>query len=860
MFPKPDLTTGLKALWLALVSILMGPFALWFVLFAKMRRRNLLKPDPLRNVFLSAGFLAFLVFLFLIPLHWSLVLGIYLFAALWSAWRMLRPDRLALFHLFPSDRLDSPDRLEDAPRTPSTAERMGTLTFDSLRQCLLAAAMAIYPLVYILSLLRNIGELDSFSIHLPSDVYTDGLLWMLYATPLVGLAALAIWKSPVRPGLRVLVFFYGSIIVVLAWIMVWERFDLFLSAQLQGSDRNTLFFAFGREQNWRFGVKAFFYGSAFLLGIGYLTGSPKTGVFAKRAMFLGLPSMLLYANMLFALGDWNHYLSGFRERSFEAHRFAAYRFMAGAGLSRTPDAYTSPKLLEEWAELEYQSGDREKAVSLLRECVRLCRGKPYYAKLRKRAERSLDFLARAPEGKAVQLEMPVIKPASYLDQEWYALLSAVAFLKPAWTDLDLKKRLLELSNTVQLHLPKLENVPELVPALRLLELPVSICFLTSDRIRTALEAGNVPFLSLYGHWVPVSGYDPGRDGFYYYSYGSAQGSDWFRNEDTDLFYHSQGEAFGGEAEKRKSREFKYSLQKFVPRAELEDHILDIGGVGMILGDSAFGDADERKAAFLLERGDVHYQEHENYAEAALAYGEAGRLHPCDQAHSRMVYLKRRYWELASDPRDYQNLFREFPPEWMEKLGPAKPVEKAIIAKIMDGKLGTYLMMNWYVSPIPDSSLESRAAMDTALTLFRGLHRMDPDEPLYTDSLASLLTRRGDLAGSENLYGELAALYPFGNETALYRLAWTKLRLGKVGEIPGLLARCPSFEEDARYLTMKGAVSMSKGRYRSAYASLSRSLKVDKSIGETHALLAEYYRLRGDKPAMQVHLNWRRRST
>ena len=615
----------MKALWLGLVSILLGPFALWFVLFAKMRRRNLLKPDPLRNVFLLSGFLAFLVFLFLVPIHWSLVLGFYLIAALWTAWRMLRPDRLALF------RLGRPDGRETrADGNKSVAEWVDALRSDSLRQSLVAAAMAIYPLVYILALLRNIGELDNFSIHLPSDVYTDGLLWMLYVTPLVGMAGLAVWKAALRPGLRVLIFFYGSIIVVLAWIMVWERFDLFLSAQLQGPDRDALFFGFRTEQKWRFGIKAFFYGSAFLLGIGYLIGSPKTGVFAKRAMFLGIPSMLLYANMLFALGDWNHYLSGIRERSFEAHRFAAYRFMAGAGLARTPAAYASPKLLEEWAELEYQSGNRGKAASLLRECSRLCRGKPYYAKLRKRVDRSLEFLARVPEGKAVQLEMPVIKPASYLDQEWYSLLSAVAFLKPDWTDLDLKKRLLELSNTVQLHLPKLENVPELVPALRLLEMPVSICFLTSDRIRAALEAGHVPFLSLYGHWVPVSGYDPGRDGFYYYSYGSAPGFDWFRNEDTDLFYHRQGEAFGGEAEKRKSRDFKYSLQKFVPRAELDDHILDIGGVGMILGDSTFGGADERKAAYLLERGDVHYQDHENYEAAALAYREAGRLHPGDQ--------------------------------------------------------------------------------------------------------------------------------------------------------------------------------------------------------------------------------------
>ena len=57
-----------------------------------------------------------------------------------------------------------------------------------------------------------------------------------------------------------------------------------------------------------------------------------------------------------------------------------------------------------------------------------------------------------------------------------------------------------------------------------------------------------------------------------------------------------------------------------------------------------------------------------------------------------------------------------------------------------------------------------------------------------------------------------------------------------------------------------SVAMRKGRYRSAYTSLARSLKIDKSIGETHSLLADYYRRRGDKNAMQVHLNWKQRST
>ncbi len=132
--------------------------------------------------------------------------------------------------------------------------------------------------------------------------------------------------------------------------------------------------------------------------------------------------------------------------------------------------------------------------------------------------------------------------------------------------------------------------------------------------------------------------------------------------------------------------------------------------------------------------------------------------------------------------------------------------------------------------------------------------------MYTDSLATLTERRGDLKASEKYYSELTGLYPFGSESALYRLAWTKFKLGKLDELAGLLDQCPGFSKEAKFLTLKGAVAMHKRRYRSAFAFLSRSLKVDKSIGETHVLMADYYRHRGDKAAAQVHVQWQRRST
>jgi hypothetical protein len=396
--------------------------------------------------------------------------------------------------------------------------------------------------------------------------------------------------------------------------------------------------------------------------------------------------------------------------------------------------------------------------------------------------------------------------------------------------------------------------------LRQLDVPAAPCFLDGAKMRRALAAGKVPFLSLYGNWVPVSGYDAGRDGFYYYSYGVPPGQSLLRNEDIDLFYSRPGRAFGSEAETARSRELRLALQKFVPSAELESHIVDVGGVGLILGDSAFAPENERRAAFLVEQGDAYYQDHDNYEAAAAAYRRAGELFPCDQVDSRKLYLERRYREYAYDAGDYPSLFYDYPPAWFAQSGLDAAGERAILEKILSGKLGTYLLMNWYSPPAPDTSAEARAGMDTALAIFRRLRALDPDEPAYVDSLAALSLRKGDLAAADSLYGLLASMYPFGDEHADYELAWAKLKRGEIGALPELLSRCKGFSGEARYLTLQGAVSMRRHRWRSAYSALSRSLKLDKSIGETHALLADWYERKGDMRNAHLHRRWLQRST
>jgi tetratricopeptide (TPR) repeat protein len=835
---KPAAPVLVKTLWFGLISLLLGPFALWFLLDGKLRRRGLLPGYPARFLMSAALFLAFHVFLFIAPIHWSGLLALYLGACGFTTWAMSRESRSAFFTL---------------PTNPiGQDKRSGTFP-----ESLLTLSMAIFPLAFLLSLVRQIGELGDFSIRLPSDVFLRSFAGMAYAAPVVLLLAWGTWKASYRPGLRALVYFHAAVAVVLGWIMVWERLDQIMAALFDVGDRNPLFFSYASEIAWRSAVKWFFYGASFLLGVAYLVGAARTSAFFKRALVLCIPTLMLYANMLFVLGDWNLYLGAFRDGAYALHHYTAYRLAAQSSLLRTPDAYDAPALREEWADLEYQSGRIDMARNLLARLSEDGRRHPYHAILGRRADSSLARLAR-PHGEAVVLDLPVIQPASYLDKEWYALLGAVAFLKPEWTDLDLRKKLLDLSSTVQLHLPNLENLPELAPAFRQLEIPISPCFLTKERAVAALKAGKIPFLSLDGHWVPLSGYDPGRDGFYYYSYRDQRGgSGLFRNEDMDLFRHTEGERFGGRKGKAEPR---YSLQRFIPADELMRHVVDIGGVAIILGDSAFVDPAERHAAFLVEQGDVHYQDHDNYEDAALCYRQAAALFKHDQILSRMLYLKRRYREAASDPRDYRNLFKEYPPRWMRDLALPAAEEHALMGRILAGGLGSYILLNWHTNPAPDTTPEARAALDTALRIFTTLHALDPDEPLYLDSLASLHRRTGDFQAAESLYVRLASLQPFSEEYALYQLAWVRFKRGSMDGMDDLLDRCDGYAEEARYLTMRGALEMARGREGKAFASLSRSLKLDKGLGETHALLAEFHKRRGDAQLEAVHRAWLKRST
>lgn len=834
---RQDPLRALKTAWFGLIALLLGPFALGLLLDGKLRRRGLASGGRYRlplNLLLFAGFY---LLLFLAPLHWSILLGLYLAAGAASAWALAWSERAVLFNLGPAP---------DPNGSPSFAES------------LVAVGLAVLPMVYVLALVHNIGELGSFSIRLPSDVYTEALRWVVLAVPGVLAGAWAARVSGWRPGIRVLLFLYAGLAVVLVWFMVWERVDQALLALEGIEEQEPQFFSYQAEILWRAWVKYFFHGGGFVLGVAYLAGAARTSVFAKRAMLLGGPSLLLYVNMLFALGDWHRHLGALGDAAYARSHLGTYRLLAWSQLARTPSAYRSPFLREEWMELEYQSGDTVRARALLERLVRDGQEHPWHAPIGRRAERSLAALA-SPHGAPVTLDLPVIRPASYLNRDWYALLGAVAFLKPEWNDIELRKRLLDLSTTVQLNLPRLETLPDLAPAFRQLGIPFSPCFLTKDRAVDALRRGDVPFLSLYGQWVPLSGYDSGRDGFWYHSYSDPpRGTGLFRNEDVDLFHHRPGESFGGQREL--DRERRLSLQKFITAEEFERHVLDIGGVAVILGDSAFVDAKERRAAFLVEQGDAQYQDLDNFEEAAACYREAARLHTHDQILSRIAFLKRRYRETASDPSDYRNLFRDYPPAWMRDLGPEGEAENALVGRILAGKLGTYLLLNWHVPPPPDTSARARAALDTAIGIFTTLHAMDPAEPLYLDSLADLKRRAGDLEESGRLLESLLGLYPFGNEYAEYRLAWVMFKLGRMEEVKEALMRCPGFATDARHLTMQGAVAMAEGRHRRAYDALSRSLKLDKGLGETHALLAEYHKLRGEPDAETLHRLWLKRST
>ncbi len=839
-----------------LLSMLLGPFAPGFVLNGKQARRNPNYPGARNLALLTALSSVYCALLFLLPVPYYLLIFSHLGLSVFSGFRLSRYD-LGGF------RSSTDKRSGKDTKAPVFESQM------PFGHSLLSLALAVYPPVYFWALLRKLGEMASFSVHLPSAVFTEALLATLWVTPLLILGAVWIHFTGFRFGLRQLLFFYAAFPVLLLWMILWERIDLAWLEFLGMTSREPLLFDFAAELKYREWTQLWFYGWGALLGVAYLVRSPKSGVFLRRAMALGLPILIVYVNLSFYSGEWNRYLGGIGNLLGEHKAYGVKASIQRLQLARTPMAYHAPTWEKDLLERDYQAGRLEEAKNRLESLIKRASRKGYHGEIHFEAERMLrNWNAAGSEEKGAAdssslLELPVIRKADYLDENWYGLLSAMAYLNPAEDDLRLKTHLLEISTTVHISLPDISTLPALAPVLRQLSVPYSPAFLDGERLRKALAAGSVPFLYLHGHWVALCGYDPLRGGYYYLDYEKSRTrTSMLWGESDDLFSPLRNGEGGNHASRMSADAGESGLRRFALAEDLEGYLHEIGGVGVILGDSAFADAREKHAAFLVELGDLRYQQYVDYPNAARNYGEAYALFPNEYIASRMLFLRNLYRQNHGDPRNYATLFAERGrPAWFEYVRMDAATDSLLTDKMNRGLLGRYLLMGWSPMGAGPSTLDERMYRDSLqLKAYQVLSERNPHEALFVDSLAGLHMRLENWEAAENSLRRLREMLPGIHSYAAYRLAWTLFKAGNFPELEAALAESRGFENEARYLTMAGALALHRERPKSARPLLEKSLKLDKGMPETHAMLAELARNRKDTAAAELHERWLTRTS
>ncbi|HAO99842.1 MAG TPA: hypothetical protein DCQ83_07335 [Fibrobacteres bacterium] len=808
------------AFWNFLVCLILGPFALWTR---------------------KAGFLPLLVLahlaLWTVPLRWEYIVGLYLVFGATSFWLYLPRSRNAALPFMGAEE-------EPAP----------------LGQALVLSVLVVYPVLFAYGLIRNIEALKAFSIHLPSSVYSEAFSFTgIYGAPAVLVLAFLFRFARLKLGVPVMLRVYCAILVMIIWVVIWEHVHDYALSLAGIRSAEILLFDVYREITFRSIMYGVFYGAGLLLGVAYLVTATDVRRFVQRALFLAAPTALGYSNYLLGLGDSGYFLASARDYLYREGRYAAWRTVAEIEAIRLPNALHVPGLMLELSDQAALHGDESEAAHLRENVLEASAGKPYFSLLAARAEWEKTQMSRKPACRTSDslqwLPVPRMKPAVTLDGNWYGLLGAVAFFHPEWSDFDLKKRLLEISPDIRLSVPELRGLPSVVEALDIFGLPFSACFLDSLRIHKALQQEKIPFINFEGRWISLTGWDPCRRVYLYHRYpDSLQRNPWFGASDEEtVFGNRNGKSFGGIAER------PWNLATFLPEQEVLQHLHDIGGVALVLGDSNFASPEERRAAYLVEYGDVLYQDQDDNERAAQAYAKAQALFPSDYILARMAYIERR--AVWSEGPDYglDAIFRADLRRRSLPTGLNPEDRRRISLRILDGGMGRYLLSNWHDAAPRFFMKGDSAVRDSSRAIFRTLLRLDPNQPPLFDSLAVGFEADGRWDSAAACYRKEIAYYPLGNEYAAFRLAWTLFKQERYDELNFWLKRSSAFANESQHLLLQGVVDWNAGHKSRAIEAVHKSLQLDKTLTEAHAWMERMVAGQGDSAAVALHRRWRERT-
>ncbi|MBF0431880.1 MAG: tetratricopeptide repeat protein [Fibrobacteria bacterium] len=805
---------------------------------------NFLRYTLLRMV----GSFFYFTVLVLLPLHWAVI---------------------ASFHLLLSVAMGvSNGRKQRSENWPLYTNNEQSVSFF---HNFLAAAYFVCPAVFLFAVGMAMDGLVRHAGKMPASVFGSGFKWVLLLLPVVILLAIFFRHIRFICYPRQLLFFYVGLTFLISVFAIFSHLNIKCLDYFQLSHQPALFFPYYIEQKFNYLTNLLYMSGGLLLLLPLMINARKTRMLAKKMFLTACYCLILFLNLQFISGNLNYYLLGGVKYAFYNYHYSLYQLASRVFLTKLPDYIFAPQLAFESAENLYQRGYVQESKKSFEKIIQKYANKPYHGEMVQKVNtilhawekwnRSLQIKSEIDSLKrkddcSILLAVPVIQKADYLTLDWYGVLSAIASCYPELNDLKLKEKLLTIFSKEERQLPLIDNLPALIPALNRLHAPHTPAFLNIELLIKAVKSNRVPLVFYNYTWVPVVGYDARLAGFWYYNYASnfhksLSGSD----KADDIIFDADGNNEDGKGFKR------FAVQKFISASDMEKHLRDIGGIGIIAGDSGLVTKKQSMAAYLIEQGDIYYQQQNDFIMAANCYLRAKELHPNWVVLERIVFLKRRYQHFINDLSVTTSLYiRDTAQFWEKNFNISEEIELQSVHRILQGKAGNFILEQWPRRP----RYRSSDILDSLDLIYRFLVKTNPYNTDYLDSLASINYEQGKYAESKEHYKALWSLSPGGNSRALFKIAWLHFKLGEYTKIESILKKRmkPTLTgaDAAKLLALKGAVLFSKEKYTAAIQQLRKSLKEDLILPEVHSIIAQAYEKNGEHERALLHRSWQFRTS
>ncbi len=721
---------------------------------------------------------------------------------------------------------------------------------ERLKDSLWIGCLLVAPIAFLFSFFMNFMELSAGAMLQPVDVYFFSLFWAFCSLPLGILLGYSLYKSKIPIGVKTFAYCLLALVVILcSYILIQSFFHSFYS-RYDIPVETAIFGNFSLEQKWRFYIKIFLVVSYSFLFLRILTSTSFhiKGWKLIRVTFSLIVSM--YISALFLSGELCLSMEQFRNWSYNHYHFKTYMGISKLQKLKFPNYVRIPYNQHELAEYLYQTKNEDKAREIFKEILNEY-PQSYVKPLKHQITHWMDSWEKNKaklkpiEDYNIELNLPIIQYADYLTSNWCGILTALSFIEKNPEDLALKEKLLKVFSEDNNQLPSIDNMPSLGPILDRMGIPYSAIFLNDSMLIEAMSQNLVPLIYYNYTWIPIQGYDALRDGFYFLDY-SSHFSKYTRKKSVDNLITGTSVKEGNRLVEKQLPKFR----KFISRKLIVQHILDIGGIGLVVGETKWPDSKSHYAAYTIEMADMYYQSLNNIPRAYALYQSARENKDNWVVRERISYLKRHFLANLQDVKKMGSVFYNNTGFGKKEVMDVS-IELETKKRILQGKAGSILLENWILrKPIPDSS-----QLDSLKSVYIYLNKINPYKTSYLDSLSNIEYKLGNVENAINYAIELYNIYPNGYPNLALNICWMYLELENMEKVSQWFSLAKGTYYKSKYLAIKGALQVYKGHINRAEKILQESLKEDKTLALTHKWMLNVYKQQGNHQKAAIEEKW-----